>query len=52
MLTFEERVLCGNTLQQFGSRFETMLEPTREFVHVANTRCHQRNEGKSGLEAE
>jgi len=37
MLTFEERVLCGNPLQQFGSGLEPDPEPTREFGPVANT---------------
>jgi hypothetical protein len=37
MLTFEERVLCGNPLQRFGSRLEPDPEPTREFGPVANT---------------
>jgi len=39
MLTFEERVLCGNTLQRFGSGLEPDPEPTREFGPVANTNC-------------
>ena len=37
MLTFEERVLCGNPLQRFGSGLEPDPEPTREFGPVANT---------------
>jgi len=37
MLTFEERVLCGNPLQRFGSGMEPDPEPTWEFGHVANT---------------
>jgi len=41
MLTFEERVLCGNPLQRFGSGLEPDPEPTREFGPVANTSCKQ-----------
>jgi len=37
MLTFQERVLCGNPLQRFGSGLEPDPEPTREFGPVANT---------------
>jgi len=37
MLTFEERVLCGNPLQWFGSALEPDPEPTQEFGPVANT---------------
>ena len=37
MLTFQERVLCGNPLQRFGSGLEPDQEPTREFGPVANT---------------
>jgi len=37
MLTFEERVLCGNSLQRFGSGLEPDPEPTRESGPVANT---------------
>jgi len=37
MLTVEERVLCGNPLQRFGSGLEPDPEPTREFGPVANT---------------
>ena len=37
MLTFEERVLCGNPLQRFGSGLEPDPEPTREFGTIANT---------------
>jgi len=37
MLTFEERVLCGNPLQRFGSGLEPDPEPTQEFGPVANT---------------
>jgi hypothetical protein len=37
MLMFEERVLCGNRVQLFGSRLELDLEPTREFGPIANT---------------
>jgi len=37
MSTFEERVMCGNPLQQFGSGLEPDPEPTREFGPVANT---------------
>jgi hypothetical protein len=37
MLTFEERILCGNTLQRLGSGLEPDTEPTREFGPVANT---------------
>jgi len=37
MLTFEERVLCGNPLQRFGSGLEPDPEPTREFGPGANT---------------
>ena len=37
MLTFVERVLCGNPLQWFGSGLEPDPEPTREFGPVANT---------------
>ena len=39
MLTFQERVLCGNPLQRFGSGLEPDPEPTREFGPVANTSC-------------
>jgi len=38
MLTFQERVLCGNPLQRFGSGLELDTEPTREFGPIANTR--------------
>jgi len=38
MLTFEQRVLCGNLLQRFGSGLEPDPEPTREFGPVANTK--------------
>jgi hypothetical protein len=41
ILTFEEWVLCGNPLQQFGSGLELDPEPTREFGPVANTRHSQ-----------
>jgi len=44
MLTFEERVLCGNPLQRFGSVLEPDPEPTREFGPVANT-----NQGGFGV---
>ena len=37
MLTFQERVLCGNPLQRFGSGLEPDPQPTREFGPVANT---------------
>ena len=37
MLTFEERVLCGNPLQYFASGLEPDPEPTRAFGPVANT---------------
>jgi len=37
MLTFGERVLCGNPLHQFGSRLEPHPDLTREFGLVANT---------------
>jgi len=37
MLTFEERVLCGNPLQRFRSGLEPDPEPTWEFGPVANT---------------
>jgi len=37
MLTFEERVLCENPLQRFGSRLEPDPEPTREFGPIAYT---------------
>jgi len=37
MLTFEDRVLCGNPLQQFGSGLVPDPEPTWEFRPVANT---------------
>jgi hypothetical protein len=39
MLTFEERVLCGNPLKRFGSGLELDPEPTREFGPIANTSC-------------
>jgi hypothetical protein len=38
MLTFEERVLCGNSLQRFNSGLEPDPEPTREFGLFGNTR--------------
>ena len=43
MLTFEERVLCGNPLQRFGSGLEPDPEPTRDFGPIANTstECQQ-----------
>ena len=37
MLTFEERVLCGNPLQRFGSGLDPDPEPTRESGPVAST---------------
>jgi len=37
MLTFEERVLCGNPLQRSGSGSEPDPEPNREFGPVVNT---------------
>jgi hypothetical protein len=37
MMTFEERVLCGNPLQRFGSGLEPDPEPTWDFGPVANT---------------
>ena len=37
MLTFEERVLCGNPLQRSGSGSEPDPEPNRAFRPVANT---------------
>jgi len=40
MLTFEERVWCGNGLQWFVSGLEPDLEPTREFGLVVNTNYH------------
>jgi len=43
MLTFEERVLCGNLLQRNGSGLEPDREPTREFGPVANTNQHSVN---------
>jgi len=36
MLTFEERVLCGNLLEWFGSGLEPDPEVSWEFVPVAN----------------
>jgi len=41
MLTFEERLLCGNPLQEIGSGFEQDSEPTRVFGPVANTKNEQ-----------
>jgi hypothetical protein len=40
MLTVEEWVLCGNRLQQFGSRLELDPEPIREIGPVANNHCN------------
>ena len=37
MLTFEERVLCGNPLQRSGSGSEPDPEPNWEFGPVVNT---------------
>jgi len=39
MLTFEERVLCGNPLQRSGSGSDPDPEPNRDFGPVANTSC-------------
>jgi len=36
-MTFEERILCGNPLQRFGSGLEPDPELTRKFGPVANT---------------
>ena len=44
MLTFQERVLCGNPLQRFGSGLEPDPEPTREFGPVANTTQYHHKE--------
>ena len=48
MLTFEERVLCGNPLQRFGSRLEPDPEPTLEFGPVANTSHRGVSDGSDG----
>ena len=37
MLTVEERVLCGNSLQRFGSGLEPDPEPNRDFGPIAHT---------------
>jgi hypothetical protein len=37
MLTFEEHVVCGNTLQQSGSGWEPDPEPNSAFEPVANS---------------
>ena len=50
MLTFEQRVLCGNLLQRFGSRLEPDPEPTREFGPVANTSRGGANNARCGAE--
>jgi hypothetical protein len=48
MLTFEERVLCGNPLQQSGSGSEPDLDPNRAFGPVVNTRIILRVTGLCG----
>jgi hypothetical protein len=37
MLTVEQRVWCGNPVQQFGAGMEPQPEPTPEFGPIANT---------------
>ena len=37
MLTVEGRVLCGNSLQRFGSGLEPDPEPKRDFGPIAHT---------------
>jgi len=49
MLTFEERVLCGNPLQRFGSGLEPDPESTREFGPVANTRLRECASARSAV---
>ena len=44
MLSFEERFLCGNPLQQFSSGLEPDPEPTREFGPVANTNLKEQQD--------